>query len=398
MIPKIDVVGEFFTKQISRQVRELFASSLILNLALSMISIFEPVFLYNFFSQTLNLRGSLMAIAWFYLGVYVIYFFIMPWGAKFCRRYGYENSMALSSLFQIAFYFGLLALNGGYLPLLLVVFLYALAKTFYWPAYHANFAKFSTDGEQGRQISNLYVIQSIIYIIGPLIGGLILNFFSFKVLFVSVSVLILASNVPMLITPESFEPKKFAYFGFFKSWWRDFRRGRGLPHLAFGEELVLLVFWPVFMFLVANDYLSLGIISASSIFLTTIALLFVGRWSDRGNKKILLHYGSIFYFFSWLFKILVRTPWGIVLVDVYGRISRNFISVPVTASLYHDAKIYSSVDTVMFFEISLVVGKILALVFCLVILSFFDPGWNVLFIFSGLVTWFYLFFNKQRTD
>jgi hypothetical protein len=150
------------------------------------------------------------------------------------------------------------------------------------------------------------------------------------------------------------------------------------------------------MFLLANDYLGLGIISAVSIFVTTIVLLFVGRMTDKGNKTLILRWGSIFYFFSWLLKVLARTAIGVTLLDIYSRVAKNFIAVPLTAGLYGDAHQSSAMDKVIFFEMSLVIGKISAILACLAILLVASPGWNSMFITAGIFTLFYLLFNKKR--
>lgn len=396
MIPKIDIVGSFFAQRLTRQVRELYSTTLILDLAVSMIAIFEPAFLYLYFSKFFSLTATLQCVALFYLAVYLVYFFLMPVGAKFARRFGYENSIAIASIFQIIFYLSLFSINLFPPAIFLASVFYGVAKTFFWPAYHSNFAKFSSTGEQGRQLSNLYALESIVFISGPLLGGLILNFFGFKVLFVVVSILLLASNIPMLITKEVFDPKTYSYLDSFRRLWQGVKDRRVFSYLGFGEEWIALTMWPIFMFLTAKDFLGLGIISSSSIFVTTLVILFVGRLADKNNKITILRWGAIFYFFSWLLKILARTATGIVMLDIYSRISKNFIALPLTAGLYDDAQQASTMDTVMFFEMSLVIGKIVAILACLLVLFVSTPGWNSMFILAGLFTLFYLLFNRKK--
>lgn len=396
MIPKNDVVGSFFANRLTRQIRELYSATLILDLATAMISIFEPVFVFVYFNKYYTLATALQYMALFYLAVYVLYFFWMPLGAKFAKRFGYENSIALASIFQIIFYFSLFAVNRSPWAIIVAVIFYGIAKTFYWPAYHVNFAKNCSMEERGREISNLAALQSFVFVVGPLIGGLILEYYGFKVLFIVVSILILASNIPMLVTKEVFEVKGYSYFSAYRRLWQGIKDGRVLAFFGFGEEWIVLNIWPIFIFLTAKDYLGLGVISAVSIFITTLVVLFVGRMADRGNKILILRWGSIFYFFSWLLKVLARTALGVTLLDVYSRVAKNFIAVPLTASLYGDAHHSSAMDKVIFFEMSLVLGKIMAILACIVALYFFDPGWNSMFILAGVFTLFYLLFNKKR--
>src|SRR3989338_6231856 len=105
----------FVAAKISRQVSELFASNLIITLATAMVAIFEPIYLY--------VQGfSLERILYFFLAVYGAYFFLMPLGAKFARRFGYEKAMYLASPFLIGYYaFLYLIPTGGQFVWLAVV-------------------------------------------------------------------------------------------------------------------------------------------------------------------------------------------------------------------------------------------------------------------------------------
>ncbi|MFA6228195.1 MAG: MFS transporter [Patescibacteria group bacterium] len=389
----LNVLSSFFAHRLTRQVKELYASSIILDFAACMVSIFEPVFLYIFFSQTHNLQKTLELIIFFYLLVYIPYFFLVPFGAKFARRFGYENSIALSTPFIVLMYFLLFSANRFAPAVWLATIPYIIFKALYWPSYHSNFAKFSSDGEQGRAISNLYVILNIVYVISPLVGGLIVQFYGFKVLFVVTAILILVSNVPMLITKEKFDPKPFSYREAFKRIFAKENRLRLWANLGFGEEWIILTIWPIFVFLVVGTYLNLGIFSAISTLISLVVLLFIGRWTDKSPRQQILGYGIVFYFFSWLLKLVTRLPWGVLLLDVFSRISKDSLAVPITAFVYKDARDGSVMNSIVFFEMTLVLGKIAAMIICFLALQLVAPGWNTMFIVGAMFTLFYLFYR-----
>lgn len=391
----LEAIPSFFARRLSRQVRELWASTLIMDLALSMVSIFEPVFLYVLLSRIYAPQACLQLIALFYLAVYVPYLSVVPLGAKFAKRFGYEISIAVSSIFFIAFYFALFAANTSVWFLFPAVIAYVLQKAFYWPAFHANFARFGSTGEQGREISNLWALQSLIYIIGPLIGGVILEYFGFRVLFIVVSILTLASNLPMLITKEFFAAASFSYRGAWKRLFGKENRRHLLAQFGYGEEWIVLIIWPIFIFLVAKDYLGLGIISALSTLVATIVLIIFGKLTDKNDKESILKLGTVFYFFSWLLKLASRSALGVLLLDTYSRVAKNSVALPITASVYHDAHDSSVMGTIVFFEMSLVIGKILAILACLLLLAFFDPGFNAMFVLGAAFTLFYLLFRLR---
>jgi MFS family permease len=123
--------------------------------------------------------------------------------------------------------------------------------------------------------------------------------------------------------------------------------------------------------------------------------LFIGRWTDKSDRQSLFVFGTISYIFSWLVKVLARSPMGVLIVDAYSRISKNALSVPFMSCVYGSAHNGSVMSTVVFFEMSLVVGKLLAIILCLILLQFFAPGWNAIFILGALFTGLYLLFKTK---
>ena len=67
-LPKF--IRTFLPHKMKRQVKELFVASIIVNFALAMVQIFEPIYLYQ-------MGYSLTKIALFYLVVYALYFFLI---------------------------------------------------------------------------------------------------------------------------------------------------------------------------------------------------------------------------------------------------------------------------------------------------------------------------------
>ena len=188
-------VSHYFSKKVSRQLSELYASVAIMDFAISAIAIFEPIYLWT-------LGYSLQSIMLFYLAVYGLYFLIIPLGGKFVGQAGYEKTIFISTFFLTLFYFCLFLIPYHPVFLVLAVFMYAIQKTLYWPAYHGDFAEFSDRTSRGRQAASMETITMFVYVLGPFVGGFILKFFSFNVLFLVVSLLFLASNLPLLITKE----------------------------------------------------------------------------------------------------------------------------------------------------------------------------------------------------
>lgn len=378
------LVKSFFATRLRRPVRELYLSVLIVELAGAMVAIFEPIYLYT-------LGFGLQKILYFYLFVYILYFLFIPFGAKFARRFGYEKAILVATPFWALLYIALYFIPGNKIFLLVAILAYVLQKTFYWPAYHADFARFGRQQERGREVGNLLAINSLVSIIGPLAGGLLLGFFGFEVLFIIVSVLILASNLPLLSTPEKFIPKPYNYLDSYRRLAARQNRRNFFGFLGFGEELVALVIWPIFIYVVVADYVGVGALVAAATLVTAIALLFIGKLSDRDfyARRAVLKTGALFTGLTWLLRLLVRGALGVFLVDTLSRINKNVAVVPMMAMTYDRAGQSSVMQTVMFFEMTLVVGKILAIVLSLLLLALFPGSYAALFILAALFSLLY---------
>lgn len=392
-LPKF--IRTFLPHRMRRQVKELFVSSIIVNFALAMVQIFEPIYLYQ-------IGYPLIKIAFFYLIVYGLYFFLIPLGAKFANRFGYENSMFLGTAFYVFFYISLFFIPNYPFLFYVAAIVCTLQKTFYWTGFHADFAHNSEDKEEGREISSVNVSNAIMFILGPIIGGFIVNYFGFAVLFLVVSILFLVSNIPMLLTKEKFDIRQYKYkmvFDIFKKQnWKGF-----LACVGYAEELIVMVIWPIFMFVKIINYSKIGVLVGIATGITLTATLYIGRMCDRRDKKKILRFGSIIYSLNWLIRIFTKTLFPIFLVDTVSRVSKSTISVPILSLFYKKAKFgkkkndNSIMENVVNYEVGLIIGKILACLFIIAVIYIFSlqdsGGFIASFVFASLASLLYMLYK-----
>lgn len=385
------IAHKYFANHISQQMKELFSSVMILNFATSAVALFEPIYLYT-------LGFSLRGILAFYLIIYILYFFLLPLGGKIARMQGYEHVMLFSAPFLILYYLALFAIPYHYFFIVIAILAISIRKILYWPGYHADFAKFGDRKERGKEISNLYLIAAFVAMIGPAVGGLIITFLGFKILFVMAAILILLSNIPLLLTPEKFRPTPFSYKRAFKDLFRKEKRRKFFGYWGFGSQLINLGIWPVFIYTVVVDYDKIGFLISTSILISIIVAIFIGRMIDhRKHHMGLIRGGTIITSIFWIVRIFMTKIFGIFLLDVGYRISRVVVGLPMEAITYNDAQKSSIMRSVIFREMTLSVGKIIAAVAGIIILSVVsvENSWTYLFILAAAMTLFYLVFKKD---
>ncbi len=372
----------YFPEHLPSQVKELFLSVAILNFAASAVALFEPIYLYS-------LGWTIEEILVFFLGVYVIYFFVMPFGAKIARHKGYEHAIFYASFFLIGYFICLAFIGRGIVVVILAMLFLALQKMLYWPGYHADFARYGRSDERGREISNLIIINSIGAVAAPLIGGALITLGGYPSLFIFSSALILVSNFPLLSTKEVFIPKEFHYWDAYKRLVRmDYRR-HFYTFLAFGEEVVLLIIWPIAMYLALTHAFTLGLVASAATFGSALIVLFAGKSSDQHYRKGVLRTGTAFYSLAGFLRVLAHGVSGFFLIDMMLRTAKNILAVPLLSMTYERAAHTSVMKSVVHFEMSIVVGKILSMLVCLALLYIFKGNFIPLFIFGGLLSWLY---------
>jgi predicted MFS family arabinose efflux permease len=373
---------KYFADGMTRELKELFWSTAILDFAISAVGVFEPIYLYT-------LGFSVSKIILFFIAVYGLYFLLVPLGGKIARSRGYEHSILFSTPFLILYFVSLFAIPYHPFFIVCAVVSLALQKMLYWPGYHADFARFGKDGARGKEISNLVMWDSLVMIVGPAFGGLVIATVGFKVLFVIAIFLILVSNIPLLLTPEKFQPVPFSYGESMKRLVAQENRRKLFAYMGYGEEHLAGYLWPIFIFLAIGEYVSIGFLVSASVLVATVLTLYIGRMTDEGSRHEVLKIGVVFTFFTWIMRILVVSGVGIFMSDSLYRISRRTVGVPFAAIVYEDAKKGSIMNSIIFLQTALVLGKIVVSIAALVILYFFPGNWMAIFLLGAAMTLLY---------
>jgi len=382
----VQFVRSMFSMHPRRQLREMYVFLLLFSFAASLITIFEPVFFYQ-------AGFSLSLISAFYGIHYTLYIFLLPVGAKFAARFGYERSLTASTPVFVLYFLLLASIPNIPQLFWIAPIVLTLFKILYWPAYHANFAAFADTHNRGTEQSWIRMVSSGAGVIGPTIGGFLVVAFGFSALFVLAAALVAAAGVPLLRTNEKLKEKKFTYWSAWEIIFARRHRRMVLSMIGFGENLVHLVYWPVFIFLAVDSAQLLGVIASASMLITAFWGFIVGemtdRWSPRRVLKLFVPLTSL----SYVFRLFAHVPLTIAGADAFARTSQTSISIPFVAKLYQTGRGVGALKYAVAFEIVLAIFKALvAWVFVVVFLYVTVPtGLALTFAVAGVLALFYLF-------
>jgi len=354
----------------------------IMDFASSAIALFEPIYLWT-------LHYSLTQILMFYAAVYLLYIILVPLGGRIAAKYGFEHSILYSQFAFIAYYMSLFLLPSAPWLVFLAPLIFAVQKALYWPPYHADFAIFSWREQRGREVSGILSINSAVTVLGPIFGGIVLNFLGFHALFITVSLLFLVSCRPLFQFKEIHDFKPYSYITYWKLLWKPTHKQSTVAYFGYGEELVALVLWPIFLYLAIPNYSELGLLVGFSTLVTVLLVLVIGKKADQASPKSILSLGSFFLAIIWLVRtISMLSPWKLIALDAIGRTAKNTASIPLMSMTYEHGVREDPLAIAVFFEQSLAIGKFLMAIVLIILIKFINP-WVAFFAASALVSLLY---------
>ncbi|MFA5767521.1 MAG: MFS transporter [Candidatus Paceibacterota bacterium] len=320
-----------------KEADQFFVSMAIRRLALGMILIFEPIFIFIYFNHSISL--TLL----FFGAIHGIYGLLAVYGAKIMSKIGPKQSILISHFFFFGYYLCLflLSYDSLFIFISLAIILKSIGMTLFWPAFHTDFCRFSENHHRGKVVGRLNVALMAPTIIAPVIGGWILAVFGYPVLFTTVLVVLLTSAIPMFLSRQVRIKYSDSYS---QAWKRIFKKANKktnfafvFSHLEWGIDLYL---WPIFMSVLAISYSSMGGITTFALAITTLFTLYMGKMSDRLIDRVrFLNIGSALTSISWVLRYFVTSSFPAFLAYSLYRICRTTASIPFQALLYEKASL-----------------------------------------------------------
>jgi MFS family permease len=320
--------------------------------------------------------------------VYAVYIVALPFGGKFASSFGYRHSIALAVPFQLYYWFALLESVQHPHAAILAAIMFAVSKAFYWPGFHSVISHYAQAGQMGREFGAAYAINNFSQIGGPLLGGIISQYGGISAAFFVASIIYCFSIIPLLTAKEVFIPKNYSYsqtLEMYKNFPKKF-----LAYLGFGEELLVLTIWPIFIYLIVKDYKDTGLLAATASLFAAFFALLLGKLSDRHTKHMLVKIGTYFNSLFWLARIGASNFLTTFFMDTASKTAKETLFVPLTTLTYIRAEQTHIVPYAVFFEQSLAIGKLSAALLGALLFSL-TGSFVVLFIVAAMYSLLYMY-------
>lgn len=368
---------------INYNLNKIYLSEAIRSLGIGMIQVFIPIVL-------LTHGYTLTQVLFFYIIASTFHFFLAIPTGYLGSKIGYKYLILLSVPFFIAFF--ALFRNVGHLlvPLWALALIREIAGTFYWVSKHSLLGFYADKDKIGAEMGVSKILSSLAGLPAPIIGGFILSFIGINVLLGLVLALLILSVIPLLYIREEWPDTAFSIEHVFSK-----LHFKNIPiFMTQGvDNAITELVWPVYLYFnILFKYIAVGITS----FLPNIASLttnyITGVFSDRNYKRV-LHIGAITTLIIWIARIFAKLPIHVYAIDSTSGITDTFIQLPFGSTSYRIARAGHFLQFIVFREMAIHSGKLLALLVVLAI------GSLKYALFLGLIYPFgYLLFGFKEQD
>lgn len=377
-----------FNFSFNRELSEIYISVMIRTLAISLIAIFIPIFLYA------DLGYPISKVVLFIILVFSSFLFFTPMSAKLTTKIGFKHNILLSSIFYIGCFIMLNFISSKEIFFYLSPILLGLGNALYWLSFHIDFAKYSKKKTRGQQIAFWYILAGSVAVIGPFLAGLILKFFPFSVLFIIGSIILLTSTIPLFFSRDQHIKSNFTYKYIFKK--ENFKEA-----IRFGtagaKYTTVGWIWPLFIFIILAEYFKFGLVMAVLGIFSLIAYGIIGKLSDGRSLTRLIKIGAVIEAVSAFSMGFAKSIASIFAISAANKTGINLIDIPMTKRSYETSKKKNLVEYLAFREITINIGRLLLLLIFFLFLNLFtleNHAFIAIFVLSGLTSIFFFIHFK----
>ncbi len=313
------------------ELAELYTSMMLRSLAISLVGIFVPVYLYN-------LGYSLRSIMMFYCLFFLIKILWDYLAGHMVARFGPKHSMVIAYILQVGFLGMFASLSKIEWPLHLLATAGSGATSIFFIAYHTDFSKVKHSENGGRELGWMHMLERCGAMLGPVAGGVIAVTLGASYAFAAATVLFVLGLVPLFLSGEAVKTHQHLDFSALKL--RDVSRDIGSFAALSVEQSVCLSIWPLFMAVFifgGSAYGRLGLASSVGVVFSIISARAIGRTIDAHKGRALLRMASAINALLHLFRPFSASLPGAIGVNIVNESVTVAYRMPFMKGMYDAA-------------------------------------------------------------
>lgn len=317
----------FFPK---KELTQVYFSTALRSFSISLLAIFIPLYLFN--DRGFSLDQTLL----FFVFYSIIFAVCTPVAAAFASRFGVKHSILFASPLYLLFIASLYFLPTSPWLLLAASSFLGASQAFYWMGLHLVFYHVSHPKHRAEEVGIRSGVTVIATVFGPLLGGFVITFFGFKVLFAVTAFFLLGSGLFLFVSKEKYEKYHFSVKAMFdqKDWKNSlFFISKGTFVSAEG------VVWPLFIFLILGSYITMGLVGSLMSMSSAALFWLTGRYSDRhANHRNIIRWSTFANSIILVGQAMVTTVFQVFALSILFSLTNALREAPIGALEYEKAK------------------------------------------------------------
>jgi len=273
---------------------------------------------------------------------------------RLVSHFGAKHIIALSlPLMALSFVF-LLSLDVYHWPLWFLALTNAIPLSFFWLPYHDDLSKAKHRKSIGKEMGMLQILINTSSALGPLIGGVVAYRFGIQYTFVLATVAMFVAMIPLFRSPEIVKrrPLEMKNFNVMKNM-KDMVAYGGLGL----ENISSTIVWPLILFLILSNYEKIGFIATVALFASILVSIFMGKLTDKYNKRKVLKVSSLIHSFSVSTRFLATTINAAYLINIVSSVTHVVMFVPFVSEFYSRADEEPRTEYILGMEIAVDVAR-----------------------------------------
>jgi MFS family permease len=316
----------------NKEVTSLYFTIALVRFSLGLVTVFIPIYLWELGYSIWQIL-SFFALESLYL--VLVGLLVIP----LLRRMS-DKSMLITSIPLFVLYALALSQLGTYAWLFFLIPLFDASKAiFFNTGYHLDFAGASDKKDLGKEIGLRFMLGSLVALMSPFVGGLIIARYSFPTVFIITAILLCTAIIPLIFFPKRQVSPNLSIKKVLKTISDKKTWAHAISNIGYANEFVVgLILWKLYMYIFIGDIEVFGALISLSLFVSAFVTFIAGAQTDNGKRKKVLTFTAIATSLVWLSRIWVDTVQGAAISHVLLHAFYPAMLVAWSSIFYHLAK------------------------------------------------------------
>lgn len=344
------------------------------------LALFLPYFYFqDFVNLGLSNQQALIYTLLVFLLFQLAHLFGSLWAVYLSQKTSVKQTLWLSVL-VLAITTLMLSVRSNNLIMYLSGIGFGLHSGLWWITYHLEFVMAGEKHSYGKEVG---IRQAMGIAVGSgltLFSGLIISQFGFMAMYLTTTIILLI----MLITINALKDHHLKALPYswleikttIKRYPADFRLYFGVGAESFVAEII----WPLLLFVVFTQPLTVGLVTVFVTLIAFIVRLIAGNWLDNHQPQEVKKLGIVTVSLIYLGKLLSQYPVSLVFFDSLHRVFTAFYYLPAVTLNYFRSLTENKTVYVLSREMISLAGKIIALIMAIILLQLGTNLWYLLLI------------------